>query len=68
MKRNLDERIEVLAPVRAVEHQRQLTELLELLLNDRRQGWSLHDSIWSRDSSVEGPGSHAELLAQAPFG
>ena len=68
MKRNLDERIEVLAPVRAVEHQRQLTELLELLLNDRRQGWSLHDSTWSRDSSVEGPGSHAELLAQAPFG
>jgi polyphosphate kinase len=34
MKRNLDERIEVLAPVRAPEHQRQLQETLELMLDD----------------------------------
>ncbi len=68
MKRNLDERIEVLAPVRAPEHQRQLQELLELLLDDRRQGWRLHDSTWTRDNSSEAPGSQAELLSRAPFG
>lgn len=68
MKRNLDERIEVLTPVRAPEHRAQLLELLELLLEDRRQGWQLQDSTWSRDSAAGTPGSHAELLARSPFG
>lgn len=68
MKRNLDERIEVVAPVRAPEHRQQLRELLELLLEDRRQGWRLHDSEWTRDPAVEAPGAHAQLLARAPFG
>lgn len=67
MKRNLDERIEVLAPIRRPEHKRQLEELLTLLLNDRRQGWELRDSTWTRDQSVDEPGSHATLLAAAPF-
>ena len=67
MKRNLDERIEVLTPVRELEHCKQLGELLEMLLNDRRQGWMLRDSTWSRDPSVVAPGTHAELLAKAPF-
>ena len=67
MKRNLDERIEVLAPVRAPEHQAQLLETLELMLADRRQGWELHDSTWSRDPNAEGDGTHATLLARAPF-
>jgi polyphosphate kinase len=67
MKRNLDERIEVLAPVRVPEHRRQLDELVELMLADRRQGWQLIDSTWQRDPSVTGPGTHAILLARAPF-
>jgi polyphosphate kinase len=67
MKRNLDERIEVLTPVRRPELQRQLDELLEMLLEDRRQGWELHDRQWTRDSSVAEPGSHARLLMSAPF-
>jgi len=67
MKRNLDERIEVLAPIRRPEHKRQLEDLLTLLLNDRRQGWELHDSTWTRDQAVNAPGSHATLLAAAPF-
>lgn len=67
MKRNLDERIEVLAPIRRPEHKRQLEELLTLLLNDRRQGWELRDSTWTRDQSVDEPGSQATLLAAAPF-
>jgi polyphosphate kinase len=68
MKRNLDERIEVVAPVRAPEHQKQLGDLLELMLTDRRQGWRLCDRTWSRDDTAEGPGTHAELLQRAPFG
>jgi polyphosphate kinase len=67
MKRNLDERIEVLAPVRAPEHRNQLDELLALMLEDRRQGWSLRDSQWSRDPSVTEDGIHSLLLARAPF-
>ncbi len=67
MKRNLDERIEVLAPVRAPEHRRQLDELIELMLNDKRQGWELRDRTWHRDPSVLEPGTHATLLALAPF-
>jgi polyphosphate kinase len=67
MKRNLDERIEVLAPVRLPEHQRQLQEVLELMLSDERQGWRLHDSVWSRDPSAAGPGTHDILLSRAPF-
>ena len=68
MKRNLDERIEVLAPVRAPEHRQQLDALLEMLLQDRRQGWTMKDSTWTNDQSFEGPGTHASLLARAPFG
>ena len=67
MKRNLDERIEVLAPVRSVEHMKELSELLELMLNDRRQGWRLDDSTWSRDCNVNEPGTHSLLLSRAPF-
>lgn len=67
MKRNLDERIEVLAPVRSPEHQAQLSALLELMLTDTRQGWRLCDNTWLRDETVEAAGSHATLLARAPF-
>ena len=67
MKRNLDERIEVLVPVRRPELQVHLGELLELSLNDRRQGWLLEDANWTRSSSADGPGVQATLMARAPF-
>jgi polyphosphate kinase len=67
MKRNLDERIEVLAPVRQPDLKAQLAELLELLLEERRQGWRLDDAEWSRDDRVTGAGIQAALLARAPF-
>ncbi len=67
MKRNLDERIEVLAPVRSPELKRHLGDVLDLLLADGRQGWTLHDSTWSRDPSVDAHGSHELLLERAPF-
>ena len=63
MKRNLDERIEVLAPIRRAEHKTRLDDLLQRLLHDRRQGWELHDSVWERDSSVSENGIHADLLS-----
>jgi polyphosphate kinase len=63
MKRNLDGRIEVLAPVRPPELKQELASLLDLLLNDTRQAWRLHDSTWTRDSSITTPGVQALLLA-----
>lgn len=63
MKRNLDGRIEVLAPVRTEELKHELAKLLELQINDTRQGWRLNDSTWSRDDSITTPGSQAMLLA-----
>ena len=67
MKRNLDGRIEVLAPVRPAPLKQHLEELLDMLLHDARQGWRLTDSSWSRDGSIDAVGTHATLLAAAPF-
>jgi polyphosphate kinase len=67
MKRNLDERIEVVAPVRQPDLQSRLADIFETLLNDRRQGWRLFDSTWSRNPEVSEPGTHAVLLSAAPF-
>ncbi len=65
MKRNLDDRIEVLVPVRRTEHKARLADLLTLLLEDPRQGWHLRDSTWERDETSTAPGVHATLLSGA---
>ena len=62
-----DERIEVLTPIRRPELKQQIAELLELLLNDERQGWRLIDRTWERDQDSTEPGVQATLLARAPF-
>lgn len=67
MKRNLDGRIEVLAPVRSSEHKHHLDALLDGLVADERQGWRLHDADWSRDETSTEMGTHARLLTEAPF-
>jgi polyphosphate kinase len=67
MKRNLDERIEVLTPVAAPALMTLLGEHLELLLAERRQAWELSDTVWTRDQSNNEEGVHALLLARAPF-
>jgi polyphosphate kinase len=67
MKRNLDERIEVVVPVRQDDHKRHLQHVLDTLLYDQRQGWQLRDSAWHRDEAVEAPGAHQLLLDEAPF-
>jgi polyphosphate kinase len=64
MKRNLDERIEVLTPVRDPALMAQLRQVLDLLLEDRRQGWELRDRTWTRDPSLQGHGTHQKLLEQ----
>ncbi|MEI6136235.1 MAG: polyphosphate kinase 1 [Chloroflexota bacterium] len=67
MKRNLDERIEVLTPIRTPEHQGQIGAFLDMLLTERRQSWELHDRTWSRRSLEEQRGVHRRLHELAPF-
>jgi polyphosphate kinase len=67
MKRNLDERIEVVTPVHDPALAGRLGEMLDLLLNDQRQAWELHDRAWERDPAVHEEGPHAKMLASAPF-
>ena len=67
MKRNLDERIEIIAPVREPDLQAHLWHVLQVQLNDGRQGWRLHDQTWTRDDACTDIGVHADLLEQAPF-
>ncbi|OAI42778.1 hypothetical protein AYO38_02940 [bacterium SCGC AG-212-C10] len=67
MKRNLDERIEVITPVRQADLQAQLASFLDILLSDSRQAWILNDRTWTRDAKSEDPGVHATMLARAPF-
>jgi polyphosphate kinase len=67
MKRNLDERIEVVTPVHDPRLAIRLRESLDLLMADERQGWKLHDREWERDGSIYDTGVHARMLASAPF-
>ncbi len=67
MERNMDERLEILTPIRQPDLCEQLRGILESQLADCRQGWELRDSGWERDAHCTRPGVHAELLARAPF-
>ena len=67
MKRNLDERIEVVTPVHQRDLQAQLREFLDVMLADERQAWVLRDRGWTRDSTVTTPGPQQILLERAPF-
>ena len=63
MKRNLDERIEVLTPIREPAHRAQLDAFLSLLSSERRQAWELRDQTWSRLSMDDGRGIHEMMWA-----
>jgi polyphosphate kinase len=67
MKRNLDERIEVLVPIDNPVLQSHIDTVLTMLLNDTRQGWRLNGKEWTRDDSSEQPAAHNRLEALAPF-
>jgi polyphosphate kinase len=65
MPRNLDDRIEVLAPLEDVGLQTELAAVLDALLNDTRFSWELgSDGAWHRRRPVTGarPVSAQELL------
>jgi polyphosphate kinase len=64
MFRNLSRRIEIVTPVSAPVAKQRLTEALEILLNDNRQGWSLNsDGHYARiDANSTQPGTHQQLM------
>jgi polyphosphate kinase len=64
MFRNLSRRIEIVTPVSAPVAKQRLTEALEILLNDNRQGWSLNsDGHYARiDVNSTQPGTHQQLM------
>jgi polyphosphate kinase len=62
MERNLDRRIEVLVPVADPELQARLLEILDLVLTDDTNAWSLApDRRWRRIETVEGLSAQARL-------
>jgi polyphosphate kinase len=65
MPRNLDDRVEVLAPVEDAGLQAELAAILDALLNDTRVSWELgSDGVWHRRRPAVGarPVSAQELL------
>ncbi|HEX9380573.1 MAG TPA: hypothetical protein VF891_03665, partial [Gaiellaceae bacterium] len=69
MPRNLDRRIEVLAPIENVRLRRQLDEIFDALLADDRQSWTLRSNgRWTRnepDADGAGVGAQDTLSARA---
>jgi polyphosphate kinase len=65
MPRNLNDRVEVLAPVEDAELQAELAAILDALLDDTRFAWDLSgDGVWRRSRPAAGirPVSAQELL------
>ena len=67
MKRNLESRVEVLAPVEAPEAQAQLREFLDIQLEDHRNAWDMRSDGSYEKRSAEGKhrkgrGSHQLLM------
>jgi polyphosphate kinase len=66
MPRNLDRRIEVVAPLREASHRKTVWDLLELMLRDNRQAWDLHpDGTWVQRRPAPGEedrGTHRTLV------
>jgi polyphosphate kinase len=66
MPRNLDHRVEALAPVTDPELRARLDEILEVCLDRDAPAWELgSDGVWSRVGSQEGPTVHERLQSLA---
>lgn len=69
MKRNLEYRVEVMAPVEAAELRKELRTLLDLHLGDRRNAWEMQPDGSYRQlvpaAGEDGTGSHEQLIALA---
>jgi polyphosphate kinase len=61
MPRNLDRRVEVLAPVEDVALQARLEQTLDLLLADDVGAWELVDTRWRKLPTTRGVSAQAEL-------
>ncbi|MEO0852931.1 MAG: polyphosphate kinase 1, partial [Cyanobacteria bacterium J06648_11] len=69
MTRNLDRRVEAVAPVRDAELARYIREMLDIMLADNSQAWDLHsDGSYTqrRPAAGEAPrGTHAALMGRS---
>lgn len=69
MKRNLEYRVEILAPVESPELQKELRTMLDVQFNDRRSAWEMQsDGSYRQRMPQEGDdpgGSHEILIALA---
>ncbi len=67
MKRNLDSRVEVLAPVESEELRDQLRTMLDTQMQDTRSVWEMRadGSYFQRDSGEEGDGCQQKLIKNA---
>ena len=55
MDRNLDRRVEAVAPVEDHEAQARLAEIIDVMLADDRRSWQLQpDATWVRTETLEG--------------
>jgi polyphosphate kinase len=68
MRRNLSERVEAVTPIEAPAHRARLWEILQIMLNDRRQAWDMRSdgSYVQRTPEPDGAGAsigtHQALL------
>ncbi len=66
MPRNLNRRVEAIAPIHGAELQARLDEILDTLLADDVLAWELRpDGAWARVPTVQGIDTHAHLQALA---
>ena len=66
MERNLDRRVEALAPIIDPDLQFRLDEILDVALSDDNLAWDLHgDGTWARVSAAEGVDAHTTLQDRA---
>jgi len=65
MQRNLDRRVESLAPVRDPELGARLDHIFDVSAADDARAWTLHDEMWSPPLNASGVEAHAVLQAGA---
>ena len=63
MERNLDRRVEAVAPVESLEAQARLREMIEAMLADDRHSWQLGpDASWRRTEHIQGQPGTVEVF------
>jgi len=65
MKRNLEDRVEVVTPVEAPDLQRELQQILDVQLNDRRSAWEMQSDgsyVQRMPGEGEDPRSSQQIL------